>query len=199
MDYTPEQLERLVRAEEIKAQAAEINAVAFVKFTELLPDLIEKLGKRSGGGGGNWNKKGTDRGMFWAAPDISGFSATDYYRVPATAYAYNSRYNKIVFFGPFDKDGNLSPEGHGVVVAGVKIDSKYWKECKLNELEWKQDEKPHPLLMRLITKSVGENDGRKFDFLTGVEKAENPDPTSYQYNPLPIPPAKTEEAKTEES
>lgn len=166
---TTQHIEYALALAERFVTALEVKAAADARLADSMPALIEKLG-RGGGGRGNWGKSGADHGLFKLQPDFTQFPENDTFQRVAAYYTYEDRNSRIVFYTPFDKDGNLMPEKKTGVVAGtIKIGSKTWDKL-FKDWKYSTDGQPHAFPLRLLVMKVGlgKEDKKPFAYLDAI-------------------------------
>lgn len=170
--YYEDQVVIIVRGEHaLKAMEA---------MAAVLADALSRPISR--GGGGNWGKKGEDRGLYKLPPSLDTFEKGDEYKIVAAGYNVSSSGDKqrVYFTTPFDKEGNLT-DGVGVRAASIQIGSATWKRI-FKDWEPKTGQPQRLTGLRLITMKIAENDsGTKYAFLVGVAKSDSVDPESFTF------------------
>lgn len=194
---TSQHIDRLLDIAERYVEAQE-------KLAAAMPDLIEKLGKRGGGGGNpNWKPKdGKDWGLFAVKPDLTNIPDDDVFHLPVVAYRFDTKYKRLEFFSPFDKDLNVSASGlkAATIDPSKKTFADVFKDWKYNETGGKVAFAGGAI--RILKMRVGTMDGKRIASIAGVGAPANnvTDPLALTYATLEQPaPDKKAAEETDES
>lgn len=175
-EISDEQVERLVVAFERYAAAQESLAAQ-------PPALIENLGKRGGGGGGNWKKEGADHGLFPVKPDLTNIPDNDIFYLPVVSYRFDTKYNRLEFFSPFDSKLEVSAAGvkSATIDPAKKTFAEVFKTWKFNDTGAKLAFAGGAI--RILKMKVGTMDGKKIASIAGVGAPPNgiTDPLALTY------------------
>jgi len=180
--YFEDQVVIIIRGELALAAAEKIAAI-----------LSEAMSRPARSGGGNWGgkKEGADLGLYRVPPTpaaLAAMKAGDTFKVPCAGYYFKTgQYPKLVFFSPFDAQGQLTDGKVGVQAATIQPSSKTWEKLfVVNGKAWEYDPsgQAHVFNLRIATLCVGqdkEDPAKKFVFLVAIKPSEIADPAALTY------------------
>lgn len=158
--------------------------MAVQKVSEILVEAMKRPAYRGGG------QRGEFHGLFMLPPDLSTFNSGDSLQVPIASYSWDKKYERIKFYSPFDKNGQLTSKV-GMQVNSLKPATKKGAEI-VKGWEYDQSGNAKGIKLRLLRLMVGvdkDDASKKYLFVVSIDQAPGSDPESLTYTTPPQSPA----------